>query len=338
MIAALLATAAFTPAHAADTNADTNNRITLLEENDSLYFNDDKHYTQGLRASYLGPEFNPDSDWDEPFKFLSNIPTVFQPSGSNEQPRHRYAVFLGQSFFTPKYLHRNPPDPTDRPYGGWLYGGVSLLQEAGDNKLENLELDLGVVGPAAFGREVQNHYHQLIGANTAQGWDSQIRDEPGLMLTYEREWRAKIWGDDSGIDIVPGVGATLGNVFTYGEAGALLRIGNGLNADYGPVRVRPALSGTDFFAGDRAHGEFGYYAFAGMQGRVVGRNIFLDGNSFRPSPSVDKKFLVADFQAGFSLFWCDVARVDFSVVERTKEFKGQAAADPIGTADISFSW
>ena len=167
----------------------------------------------------------------------------------------------------------------------------ACCKKPADNKLENLELDLGVVGPAAFGREVQNHYHQLIGANTAQGWDSQIRDEPGLMLTYEREWRAKIWGDDSGIDIIPGVGATLGNVFTYGEAGALLRIGNGLNADYGPVRVRPALSGTDFFAGDRAHGEFGYYAFAGMQGRVVGRNIFLDGNSFRPSPSVDKKYL-----------------------------------------------
>ena len=46
-------------------------------------------------------------------------------------PRHRYAVFLGQSFFTPKDKSRNPPDPTDRPYGGWLYGGVSLLQEAG---------------------------------------------------------------------------------------------------------------------------------------------------------------------------------------------------------------
>ena len=180
--------------------------------------------------------------------------------------------------------------------------------------------------------------HQLIGANTAQGWNSQIRDEPGMMLSYEREWRAKIWGDDSGIDIVPAVGATVGNVFTYGEAGALLRFGNGLNADYGPVRIRPALSGTDFFAGNRAKGEFGYYAFAGMQGRAVGRNIFLDGNSFRSSRNVDKKNLVADFQAGFSLFWCDTARVDFSVVERTKEFKAQAAADPIGTADFSFSW
>src|SRR6266404_4771860 len=29
-------------------------RITILEENDSLYFNSDKHYTQGLRISDLG--------------------------------------------------------------------------------------------------------------------------------------------------------------------------------------------------------------------------------------------------------------------------------------------
>jgi hypothetical protein len=322
---------------AADAN-DKAERVTVLEENDSLYFNSDKHYTQGLRFSYLGPALDPQSEWDTPFDFLAGIPTVFTPSRVGEHRQRRYAVFVGQSIFTPKDLRRSPPDPTDRPYAGWLYGGISLLQEADQHVLENVELDIGIVGPAALGQPVQNDWHQLIGARTARGWGSQIHDEPGLMLTYERAWRERIWGRDSGIDVIPGAGATVGNVFTYGQVGALLRIGTGLAVDYGPVRIRPALSGTDFFASGRARDKSGYYVFAGVQARIVGRNLFLDGNSFQSSPGVDKKPLVADFQAGFSLFWSDAARLDFSVVERTEEFKGQRHFDPIGTASFAFSW
>ena len=137
---------------------------------------------------------------------------------------------------------------------------------------------------------------------------------------------------------MPSAGATLGNVFTYGQVGALFRVGRGLKADYGPGRIRPALTGTDYFDGAYARNRFGYYFFAGTQGRVVGRNIFLDGNSFRPSASVTKNILVADVQAGFSVFWSTAVRVDFSVVERTEEFDGQNGSDPIGTASLSFSW
>lgn len=330
-----------TPAGEAPANdkPGNNERVTLLEENDSLYFNSDKHYTQGLRFSYLTPEIGEQDDWAGPFTFLEDNTPVFAPQGADNKISRRYALFVGQSFFTPKELSLNPPDPRDRPYAGWLYAGVSLLQESNKHVLENLELDLGVVGPWAFGKEVQNDYHQFIGARHAKGWDSQIGNEPGAMLSYERMWRVTLVPDaDIGVDIVPGLGATVGNVFTYGEAGALLRVGNYLHADYGPARIRPALSGTDYFSGDPPSGTIGFYFFAGTQGRVVGRNIFLDGNSFRDSTSVDKKVLVADIQAGFSVFWSTCARLDFSVVQRTDEFEGQHKPDPIGTASFAFSW
>ena len=320
-------------------DADNLDRVTLLEENDSLYFGSDKHYTQGVRFSDLRPVVAAESAWNEPFAFLGGFVPIFAPPSRDDAIARRYTLFAGQSFFTPKDLSRKIPDPTDRPYAGWLYAGVSLLQDSDRATLENLELQLGVVGPAAFAEEVQNDYHQFIGAKYANGWDSQIRDEPGIALTYERYWRFPLLGDDGGgLDIVPSAGATLGNVFTYGQAGALLRVGRGLKADYGPARIRPALSGTDYFDGAYARDRFGYYFFAGAQGRVVGRNIFLDGNSFRESASVTKKILVADIQAGFSVFWSTAVRADFSVVERTKEFDGQSGSDPIGTASLSFSW
>ncbi len=318
--------------------ADDLQRFDALEENNSLYFNSDKHYTQGLRLSELAPDLGPQSGWNDPFNLVAGIsPFLAAPVEGTPQAR-RYALFLGQSIFTPKNLTLTAPSQHDRPYAGWLYVGASLLQETNHNMLENLELDGGIVGPGALGKLVQNDFHQFIGINAAKGWSSQIQDEPGLVLSYERMWRIKLIGNVDGVDIIPEVGATAGNVFTYGDIGGLLRIGKNLNADYGPVRIRPALSGTDYFDSNGLDGNLGYYVFFGVQGRAVGRNIFLDGNDFRTGPSVAKKALVADLQGGLSMFWSTSIRFDFSVVRRTEEFVGQRTPDEIGTAAVAFSW
>ena len=100
---------------------------------------------------------------------------------------------------------------------------------------------------------------------------------------------------------------------------------------------RAALSGTDYYDSERAGDGLGGYFYVGTQGRVVGRNIFLDGNSFRTSPSVSRKVLVADIETGLALFWTRRIRVDFSVTQRTEEFDGQRTPDVVGTAALSFS-
>lgn len=311
-------------------------RIGALEENDSLLGDSDRHYTQGLRLSALGRELEPQGWGNRPFELVASVLPIF-PSAAPAQSR-RYAVFLGQSLFTPEDTARKPPDSADRPYAGWLYLGVSLLQESNGAMLENLELAVGTVGPGALGKLSQNDFHQFIGARPARGWGQEIHNEPGLVLTYERLWRIGLLGDSgNGVEIIPQLGATVGNVFTYGSAGALLRWGKNLQVDYGGGRIRPALSGTDYFNAARLDGKLGYSLFAGAQGRAVGRNIFLDGSAFHPDPSVEKKDFVLDVQAGFSLFWSDDVQVIFSAVRRTREYQGQPRPDVIGTASIAFS-
>src|SRR5260221_560997 len=244
-----------------------------------------------------------------------------------------------RSLFPPKNLRLKPPDPRDRPYAGWAYLGASLLQESGGRMLENLEIDLGVVGPLALGGPVQRTWHRIIGDVKPEGWGYQLHNEPGTMISYERYWRRPLLGDGGrGVDVVPEIGATVGNVMTYGDVGGQLRIRKGLLADYGLVRVRPALSGTDYFDADKLDCGRGYYFFIGAQSRVVRHNIFLDGNTFRPSARVPKKTCVADLQAGFSALWSSTLRLDFSVVRRTQEFVGQHGLDEIGTAALTFSW
>ena len=301
-------------------------RFSLVEENDTFASNDDRHYTQGMRLSYLSgsdaSDNNRSCDWTGlNLEFLG---------GDNCKRKYNW-TFLGQSLFTPQNISASIPSSRDRPYGAWLYAGVSLLQESQQethNTLDNFELLGGVVGPYALGDLTQNDFHQFIGIKTAHGWQNQIRNEPGLVLTHERKWRFDMpLAGNFGFDVIPEAGVTLGNIFTYGELGGMVRLGQNLHADYGPDRIRPSLSGTGWFDKSQLDGKFGWYVFAGVQGRVVGHNIFLDGNTFKSSPNVDKKPLVADFTGGVSLLWSDAIRADFSVVQRTKEFYGQAGSN-----------
>ncbi len=320
---------------AEDQAGTSSGRLTVTEENDLFTASGDKHYTQGMRVGYLFGSTPEDAskscNW-----FSADLP--FFESGTCKR-KYDWTV-LGQSMFTPKNLQAASPSPKDRPYGAWLYTGMSLLQESQHethSTLENFEVDAGVVGPFALGNVTQNDFHQFIGVNPARGWQNQIHNEPGIVLTHERKWRFEApVGGNYAFDAIPEVGATVGNIFTYAETGGMVRFGQNLKADYGPSRVRPSLSGTDWFDADQLDGKMGWYIFAGTQGRAVARNIFLDGNTFQSSPHVDKNPLVADFSAGVSVFWSDAVRVDFSGTLRTKEFTTQNSDDEFGGVNLVF--
>jgi hypothetical protein len=158
---------------AGEVRADDQGRFTILEENDSLFFNSDKHYTQGLRLSYLSPSLEPGRRENSVFDFVGANTPILQ-SGRDR----RVALFLGQSIFTPKDLSLKPPDPHDRPYAGWLYIGASLLQDTDRHMLENLELDGGVIGPGSLAKQVQNDFHQFIGIAQAKGGAASCKTNP----------------------------------------------------------------------------------------------------------------------------------------------------------------
>jgi hypothetical protein len=311
-------------------------RLSGIEENDSIAANSDRHYTQGLRLTYLTPQLK--DGWDEPYGWMSKL----LPFSEGTDRKRKIAWSLEQSIFTPRETHIANPDTADRPYAGWLNIGASFLQarqlSTHVHTLENFEIQLGVVGPAALGRQAQNDWHQIIGAPKALGWAHQLPNEPALTLTYERKWRIEQpLMEGLSVDIIPEVGATVGNVLTYGAVGATVRIGRNLQVDYGQARIRPALSGTDWFACDeKCDGDFGWYVFIGTEGRLVARNIFLDGSSFTSSPSVDKKNAVADISGGVSLFWSDWVKLDVSLTRRTKEFVGQTKQDKFAVVALSF--
>jgi len=308
-------------------NQSTSRRSTLsfVYEND-VFDNSDVHYTNGVRVSWI-PASSQTPNWA--IKFARAIPW-FPDDG---EVLHGYSI--GQSIFTSNDISQKNPPEDARPYAGWLYSNIGLAVETG-LQLDQLVLTIGVVGPASLAEQTQKLIHELVRAQQPKGWDHQLHNEPGLMFSWQRSWRAIVVKTFLGreLDLTPHLEMALGNVLTHASGGLTLRYGGNLPLDYGPPRIQPGSRGTRSFL--PAAG-ISWYLFAGVEGRAVARNIFLDGNSFRNSRSVDKKPLVGDLQFGGVLAWNRV-RMSYTHVLRTREFETQERRDNFGSVNLSLQF
>jgi hypothetical protein len=302
---------------------DSRGIFSLTWEND-LFSGEDDNYTNGVRIAWFSSETDV-PEWLE--DGASTLPFF------NEDGSLRYGFALGQSMFTPENISRRDVILNDRPYAGWTYGSVALVSDTGE-RLDSLLLQVGIVGPGSGAAETQDFVHHVVGSPDPRGWGNQLENEPGAVLFYERKWRNLYEYTPFGLaaDFTPHVGGALGNVFTYGAVGGAVRLGYDLPTDYGVPRIRPAQSGSDFFEPTQY---LGGYLFAGVEGRAVGRNIFLDGNTFENSHSVDKKYFVADLYFGAALTWYNT-RLAYTHIFRTPEFEEQSDIDSYGALTLSY--
>ncbi len=298
--------------------------LTLTTENDAFTRSGDRYYTNGLRASWLDADGIPPG-WVR--AIARHVPLFAEANATI--PRYS----LGQSIFTPRTIKPFTAQPQDRPYAGYLYGTAALTAGNGQ-QLDDLELTAGWVGPGAMGEAVQSRWHELVGVQKPNGWRSQLHDEPALGLAWRRKWPA--WATANPVAatrlaFTPYVGATVGNVYTNAGAGGIVswQLRGDSPADV-PIRVAPGIPGTGYFTtSDRVN----LLLFAGAEGRAVGRNIFLDGNTFRSSPSVRKKNLVGDLSGGVMVTY-QRYQIGYTTVYRTQEFFGQPEGQVFGALSV----
>ena len=268
-------------------------------------------------------------------------PATFPPCRKKSAAKQDYraGVAIGQNIYTPTNINTPAPDPTDRPYAAWLYGALTFqAKDPCRDLLRIVELDFGMVGPSAIGEEIQNGVHTIMHIAHAQGWAYQLLDEPGFVLSWERRHglkRMKFDVYDLGADLIGHYGLSLGNVDTSARVGLMLRLGRHLPGDFGPSLIR--ATGDDATPADHVS----FYFFGSAEGRAVGRNIFLDGNTWKHSASVVKRPLTADFSLGCVLRfpahcgWLSGQQIAYTQNYRTKEFYGQAQRDVFGSIAIS---
>ncbi len=334
-----LASAAEPVAQSEENNYD----INLYIENDtralSLLKATDRNYTSGIRFSYLFA--------DERLPGWGNWIASFIPGlrrgleGTNS--KFNIGMALGQQMYTPHDLSNPNPNPLDRPYAGYLYAGLMFYVQNND-WLHSWELDVGVIGPPSLAEQAQKLVHSVIGAPEPQGWANQLRTEPTLSVAYQLKrtvWALPLSDGTHLCDVIPYVGAALGNVFIYAGVGSTIRFGYHMTDDFGPSNLSPI--GLDPYivargeSQSRRHRFFEMYAFAAGEARGILRNIFLDGNTFVSSPSINKYPYSLEYNLGLVVRLGKV-RLVWQQVSKSPEFQGESILEVYGSLSVTYSY
>lgn len=303
-------------------------QLAIYEENDTFGLDtpSDRHYTQGLRIDYSW-------ETDQPrfvYKWFSSMWFY-----KDETIRITPTVGIAQNMYTPEIITDPVYNPDDRPFGAWLYASAKTMVTDDSGLYEwqdTYELSLGVVGPSALGDEIQSWFHDLIGDPDDPTWVNQIPDSPAILLGFTRKlsrWPTFSQPKNWPRHIIPAMAVRLGNVFTDVGMGVTLLWGYRAPVDFAAGAINPSI------AGDEEPGRFRAYAHAGIDGRVVFYNCFLDGTAFRDSPSIERNTLVTDFKGGVTVSW-HWFRFSFTQVWRSPEIKSRSNFQNFGAIQLGF--
>jgi len=317
LLFSLMGMVCFLPAaHASETIGD-GARAIVTEENDKFVKpTTDKHYTQGLHLTVLWP--------DERVPFWGS-PMTWLPGFGVVEPIRKYGFRLGQEIYTPIDQSTRTLIPDDRPYAGWLYLGL-VRENRGTFAqnipvLDRITMDVGVVGPYAQSDNSQVWFHGLIEVNQPKGWRNQLKNEPGLLATFNRKfllWDSAAPTDPFHLQLIPNCGVKLGTIETSATLGTTLRLGYHFPNEF--AKSSPS--------------RFGWYVFSGVEARAVAYNTFLDGNLYEDSHRVTKEPVVLRLRAGIAVI---LYRAEFSYTYNflTNEFKKQDKFDAYASLTLT---
>jgi hypothetical protein len=308
------------PALADSPPPDPANIVTVQIENDSLSIpSTDRYYTSGERLGWVLPT-------GELPNFLSQVGDQMFGDGTQ-----RLEFDLQQVIFTPSVTQAYDPNPHDQPYSAQLALHTSLIQDSTSTR-SIAQVSIGVIGPDALGQSVQNGFHDIIGDTPNRGWRYQLHNEPTLDFMGARIWREDIGSfGPIGVQVLPQVSAQAGNTEVYAQAGGVVRFGQGLDSDYGAALIGPGIGGTDAYTPTQP---VAWYIFAGLDGRAVAHDVFIQGNTFQSSRHVTLTPLQGDAQIGGALMVFGL-RLSATEVFETAQFHDEAPAFQYGSVAIS---
>jgi hypothetical protein len=309
--------------------------FSLYIENDVLA-GDDNQYTNGLKLTWsrFGLSGLPDDAWLHKWLY----PAVRAAGWDDPRAEKALTFSIGQNIYTPDNIEETELIPDDRPYAGITYAELGYHKRI-SNRMHTIGLCAGIVGPDSYAEEMQTTFHDILNSSEPRGWDNQLENEPVICLVYD--YRRRLFGNPGakgfGNNVIYSFGASLGNALTAADTGLMWRIGWRIPSDFGSFPIQPA-NGLSAEMEEQfcrtSERRFGVHGFLSASGRAVAHNIFLDGNTFRDSHSVDKKPFFATFTGGLGMVKGRLKAV-LAYVYRTKEFEAQDDPQIYGSLNIS---
>ncbi|MET4075636.1 lipid A deacylase LpxR family protein [Hymenobacter sp. UYCo722] len=246
--------------HAAPAPADTlrplsPGRLLRYTYANDLFFRTDYYFTQGMTGTLVHPA-------------LARLPVRHLLAAGPRGSTQCHGLTLRYDGFTPLRIQDAFIRVGDRPYAAYLYASFFRTSNhlVRQQRLTTA-LEIGFIGPAAGGKELQTAIHRATGNAEPRGWDYQIRNAP--IIGYHLAFEKQVLAAGRHAELLADAEASLGTLYTYAGTGLRLRAGQ-----FNPYFTSPDGAG----AGSRS---WQLYGQATLAGRLIGYDATLQGSLFR---------------------------------------------------------
>lgn len=176
--------------------------FSFLNDNDVYTSpNQDRYYSNGMFFNY---------------RYLSNK--------EHKAEKKIYQYQIGHHIYTPFIATVFDVSEHDRPFAGYLYGSFGVENFYKNQDILKLSVQLGTLGSSAYGKELMEIVHDILGYVDAEGWKYQIAN--AFALNAEATYVKPLFmTSDNNFDVNWYNNAKIGTVFTEASTGLYTRIG-----------------------------------------------------------------------------------------------------------------
>ncbi len=196
----------YTHSEPAFAGAISRKRVIIFGLENDIFAGTDMWYTNGTTAEWISPAWQ-----------YAPLSRLLHPS--RRASLDYYGLQIRQNLYTAKYPFWEGIQYGDRPFAAYLTLGNFKISNFPNKRLRLLtSLDVGIIGPHAFGGQVQKFIHSS--AKEPVGWENQIRDD--VVLKYSLMAEKSLWFVP-GHDITADAGINAGTLYNNAFAGLAYR-------------------------------------------------------------------------------------------------------------------
>lgn len=230
----------------------------------------DRDYTQGYSLEFVSTKLE-----KNPINHL-----FFNLKNSS----YKYGLSIEHIGFTPSDYVSKEIQFGDRPFASAIMlKSFNIAEHSAKKRRISQTFSLGIIGPGAFGKEMQVEIHKATGNKVPGGWDNQIQND--LVLNYRIGYEQQLLSHTNVFALQINSSLQLGTLFTNASLGFNTQVGI-INSPFTLINSKK---------------KFQLYVYAQPNINVIGYDATLQGGVFnRESIYTIKANSVERFTAQFN--------------------------------------
>lgn len=244
---------------------------------DNDYFSGtDENYTQGYSLELVIP-------------FLEKNPANYLFLTPKKNSEVKYGLAIEHIGFTAPNIGSPEIQFGERPFAAAIMlKSFAIITDTLANSRLASSLSLGLIGPGAFGKEMQAGIHKITENTIPEGWKNQIKND--VVINYEIAYEKQLLRVGDYVSLQSNSTARLGTLYTNASIG--------LNTNIGLI--------NSAFSANNRKSKFQLYGYSQVLGNLIGYDATLQGGVFNnDSPytisSEEITRLTGQFNYGFIL-------------------------------------